>query len=152
MTICGGLRLCISVCGGVYLSKENNEKTMRKVEQLTHAVMCGNMRWSKPMFTNIGIDTFGTLKIHTSWSKYSFYELHGIWVSCLLLVMSSGGTSLCGMKIGYLLTLHSGVSSGCFNIELIIPRVQSIRSMLHLRWKGVWHLSHLTHNVPSRSV
>ena len=46
MTICGGLRLCISVCGGGYLSKENNEKTMRNVDQLTHAVMCGNMRWS----------------------------------------------------------------------------------------------------------
>ena len=46
VTICGGLRLCISVCGGVYLSKENNEKTIRNVEQLTHAVMCGNMRWS----------------------------------------------------------------------------------------------------------
>ena len=90
--------------------------------------------WSKPLFTNIGIDTFGTLKIHTSWSKYSFNELHGIWVSCLLLVMSSGGTSLCGMKIGYLFRLHSGGSSGCFNIELIIPRIQSIRSMLHFTW------------------
>ena len=46
VTICGGLRLCISVCGGRYLSKENNEKTIRNVEQLTHAVMCGNMQWS----------------------------------------------------------------------------------------------------------
>ena len=43
VTICGGLHLCISVCGGVYLSKENNEKTIRNIEQLTHAVMCGNM-------------------------------------------------------------------------------------------------------------
>ena len=46
VTICGGLRLFISVCGGGYLSTENNEKTIRNVEQLTHAVMCGNMRWS----------------------------------------------------------------------------------------------------------
>ena len=46
VTICGGLRLCISVCGGGCLSKEQNEKTIRNVEQLTHAVMCGNMRWS----------------------------------------------------------------------------------------------------------
>ena len=46
VTICGSIRLCISVCGCGYLSKENNEKTIRNVEQLTHAVMCGNMRWS----------------------------------------------------------------------------------------------------------
>ena len=46
MTICGSIRLCISVCGCGYLSKENNEKTIRNIEQLTHAVMCGNMRWS----------------------------------------------------------------------------------------------------------
>ena len=45
VTICGGLRLSISVCGGVYLSKEKNEQTIRNIEQLTHAVMCGNMRW-----------------------------------------------------------------------------------------------------------
>ena len=43
VTICGGLRLCISVCGGGYLSTEYNEKTIRNVEQLTHEVMCGNM-------------------------------------------------------------------------------------------------------------
>ena len=46
MTICGSIRLCISVCGHGYLSKENNEKTIRNVEQLTHSVMCGNMRCS----------------------------------------------------------------------------------------------------------
>ena len=46
LTICGILCLCISVCGGGYLSTEYNEKTIRNVEQLTHAVMCGNMRWS----------------------------------------------------------------------------------------------------------
>ena len=46
VTICGSIRLCISVCGCGYLSKENNEKTIRNVEQLTHTVMCGNMRWS----------------------------------------------------------------------------------------------------------
>ena len=46
VTICGGLHFCISVCRGGYLSTENNEKTIRNVEQLTHAVMCGNMRWS----------------------------------------------------------------------------------------------------------
>ena len=46
VTICGSIRLCISVCGCGYLSKENNEKTIRNVEQLTHAVMCGNMQWS----------------------------------------------------------------------------------------------------------
>ena len=46
VTICGSIRLCISVCGCGYLSKENNENTIRNVEQLTHAVMCGNMRWS----------------------------------------------------------------------------------------------------------
>ena len=46
VTICGGLCLCISVCGGGYLSTENNEKKIRNVAQLSHAVMCGNMRWS----------------------------------------------------------------------------------------------------------
>ena len=46
ITICGSIRLCISVCGCGYLSKQNNEKIIRKLEQLAHAVMCGNMRWS----------------------------------------------------------------------------------------------------------
>ena len=38
------------------------------------------------------------------------------------------------MKIGYLFRLHSGVSRGCFNISLIMPTIQSIRSMLHFTW------------------
>ena len=84
--------------------------------------------WLKALFTNIGIDTCGPLKIQTSWSNSSFNELHGIWVSFLVLVISSGGTSLRRMNIGYFFTLHSGVSSGCCNIDLIIPTIQSMRS------------------------
>ena len=34
----------------------------------------------------------------------------------------------------YLFTLHSGVSSGITNIELIIATIQSLRSLLHFTW------------------
>ena len=35
------------------------------------------------------------------------------------------------MNVEYLFTLHSGVSSGITNIELIIATIQSLRSLLH---------------------
>ena len=38
------------------------------------------------------------------------------------------------MNMEYLFTLHSGVSSGITNIELIIPTIESLRSLLHFRW------------------
>ena len=34
----------------------------------------------------------------------------------------------------YFFTLHSGVSSRITNIKIIIPKIQSIRSMLHFTW------------------
>ena len=71
------------------------------------------------------------MKIWTSCSKYSFNEMDGIWVSFFLLIVWGGGTFLHVMKIGYIFTLHSGVSRGCFNISLIMPTIQFIRSMLH---------------------
>ena len=98
MTICGGLRLSISVCGGVYLSKENNKKTIRNVEELIHAVMCGNMRC---LFLSISVcgcgymlrdhneETIGTVAHlrhqHMSVNMcYSDYSSLRVWIQILI--------------------------------------------------------------------
>ena len=46
VTICGGLRLSISVCGCGYLSTDHNEETMGTVAHLSHQVMSVNMWYS----------------------------------------------------------------------------------------------------------
>ena len=46
VTICGGLRLSISVCECGYLSTDHNEETIGTVAHLTHQVMSVNMWYS----------------------------------------------------------------------------------------------------------
>ena len=46
LTICGGLRLCISVCGYGYLSTGHNEETIGTLTHLSHQVMFVNMWYS----------------------------------------------------------------------------------------------------------
>ena len=46
VTICGGLRLSISVCGWGYLSTDHNEETIGSVAHLIHQVMSVNMWYS----------------------------------------------------------------------------------------------------------
>ena len=90
--------------------------------------------WSNALFTNIAIKFSVMLKSQASSSKDSFKLMYGILLTCLLLVICSGGTWLCGMKIGYLFMLHSDVSSGFCNNELIIPTMQSLINLLHFTW------------------
>ena len=110
-----------------------NVKVWKSTEHQLHKIWC-----SLKFCVNSGIrahpwnanTSLRAMKIQTTSSKYSFNEMHSIWVRFLLLVIWSAGTLLLGMKIGNFLTLHSGVSSGFCNIELIIPTIQYERAIV----------------------
>ena len=53
VTTCGGLHLSISVCGCGYLSTYHNEETIKNLQQLTHEVMCENMRLSFSFYFSV---------------------------------------------------------------------------------------------------
>ena len=55
VTICGSLRLCISVCGCGYLLTDHNEETIGTLAHLSHQVMSVNMWYSNYLSFSVWI-------------------------------------------------------------------------------------------------
>ena len=81
LTICGGLHLCISVCGCGYLSTEHNEETIGTLAHLSQQVMSVNMwYWDCLSFSSIGSSgRVGGAKKHeiyvAAFGSHLFYDL-----------------------------------------------------------------------------
>ena len=57
------------------------------VSGIKRGYICQKCRWSKPMFTNIGIKFYGMVKRQVSSSKDSLKLMYGISLTCFLLVI-----------------------------------------------------------------